>query len=55
MPKKSDNEVRSGRQIIGFSLSPEMAAEIKLEARRRKLRLRALLEEMWADYKKKGA
>jgi hypothetical protein len=54
MSKQVVDRDRSGRQIVGFSLSPALAAEIKLEARRRKIRLRALLEEMWADYKRKA-
>lgn len=55
MAKKSDsNRSRSAsRQIVGFSLSPEMAADIKVEAARRGLSLRQLLEEMWGQYKTK--
>jgi hypothetical protein len=43
------------RKIVGFSLSPEFAAEVKMEAARRGLSLRQLLEEMWALYKSKGS
>lgn len=40
------------RQIVGFSLPPELAAEVKMEAARRNLSLRKLFAEMWALYKK---
>jgi len=43
-------ESKRDRQIVGFSLSPEMAAAVKMEATRRKLTLRKLFEELWADY-----
>jgi hypothetical protein len=39
------------RQIVGFSLPPETALEVKVEAARRQLSLRKLFEEMWALYK----
>lgn len=42
------------RQIVGFSLSPETASELKMEAARRQLSLRKLLEEMWQLYKDKN-
>jgi hypothetical protein len=38
------------RRIVGFSLSPELASKIKAEAGRRQIRLKVLLEEMWALY-----
>lgn len=40
------------RKIIGISLSPELAEEVKAEAVRRKLRVKALFVEMWALYKR---
>jgi len=40
------------RQIVGFSLSPELAAEVKMEAARRGLSLKNLFEDMWAQYRK---
>lgn len=43
-------ETARDRQIVGFSLSPATAAAVKMEAARRKLTLRKLFEEMWADY-----
>jgi hypothetical protein len=41
------------RQIVGFSLSPELAAEVKAEAARRNISLHDLLRELWALYKEK--
>jgi hypothetical protein len=38
------------RKIIGFSMSPAMAAEVKSEAARRGMSLRKLFEEMWSLY-----
>lgn len=40
------------RKIVGFSMSPELAAEVKQEAARRGVSLRTLFEEMWELYKK---
>lgn len=40
------------RQIVGLSLPPELAREVKAEAARRGLSLRALFEELWTKYKK---
>jgi hypothetical protein len=42
------------RQIIGLSLSPELASKVKAEAGRRNLSLKHLFEEMWALYEKHG-
>jgi hypothetical protein len=36
---------------VGFSLSPKLATEVKMEAARRGLSLRKLFEEMWPLYK----
>ena len=44
---------RGRRQIVGFSLTPEFAAEVKMEASRRNISLQELLREMWALYKNK--
>lgn len=38
------------RRILGFSLSPTMAGEVKAEAGRRGITLRKLFEELWALY-----
>lgn len=46
MSTRQDN-----RQIVGISLSPEMARDVKAEAGRRGMSLRKLFEEMWAGYK----
>lgn len=53
MTAKQSEKGRKTRQIVGFSLTPEFAAEIKKEAARRKLSLQALLREMWTLYKAK--
>lgn len=39
------------RQIIGFSLPPNLAAEVKVEAARRNITLRKLFTELWTLYK----
>lgn len=41
----------AGRQIVGFSLPPAVAAEVKIEAARRNISLKDLFGEMWALYK----
>lgn len=43
---------KSPRKIIGFSMSPELAIEVKAEAAQRGKSLRKLFEEMWALYQK---
>ena len=40
------------RQIVGLSLSPELATKVKIEAAERGLSLRKLFEEMWDSYQK---
>jgi len=56
MPIRRDSRHRQPepRQIIGFSLSPTLAAEVKAEAARRNLSLKYLFVEMWALYKDKN-
>jgi|GEM_PF-1350492 len=50
------NKPRSdGRQIVGFSLTPELVAEVKNEAIRRNISLKRLFSEMWALYKNSPA
>lgn len=44
--------LKPGRQIVGFSLKPERATEVKVEAARRGIPLNRLFEEMWALYTK---
>lgn len=41
------------RQIVGISLSPEMAREVKAYAGENGLSLRKLFEDMWQTYKKR--
>jgi hypothetical protein len=41
------------RRIVGFSLPPALATEVKVEAAKRNLTLRKLFDEMWALYKTK--
>jgi hypothetical protein len=49
--KPSSPTLRSkGRQIVGFSLPPDLAAEVKAEAGRRKVALRTLFIELWSLY-----
>ena len=45
------NTNKAPRKIIGISMSPSMAVEVKAEAAKRELSLRKLFEEMWALYK----
>jgi hypothetical protein len=52
-PKISHRGDRRPRRIVGFSLSPELASEVKMEAARRHISLRELLIEMWQLYKSK--
>jgi hypothetical protein len=49
---KSEKSVPRNRRIIGFSLSPELAREVKAEAGRRGISLRKLFEELWQGYEK---
>lgn len=44
---------KTPRKIIGVSMSPSLAVEVKEEAAKRGLSLRKLFEEMWALYKEK--
>lgn len=46
------NSHTTPRKIVGFSLSPALAQEVKEEAAKRGLSLRKLFEEMWEIYKK---
>ena len=45
------NTHQTPRKIIGISMSPTMAVEVKEEAAKQGLSLRKLFEEMWALYK----
>ena len=44
---------QNNRQIVGFSLSLQMAKAVKEEAAKRGISLRTLFEEMWSDYIKR--
>lgn len=50
--KPKPDRPQRDRRIVGFSLSPELAGDVKAEAGRRGISLRKLFEEMWALYKK---
>lgn len=52
MVKQPTHKHIKPRQIVGFSLSPERAAAVKVEAARRGVSLKELFEEMWALYEK---
>ncbi len=41
---------KSQRKIVGFSMSPALAVEVKKEAAARGISLRKLFEEMWTLY-----
>jgi hypothetical protein len=43
------------RQIIGFSLDPAMARDVKAHAAKKGISLKRLFEEMWQAYKKQGS
>lgn len=55
MSKKADSSRRElrPRQIIGISLPPDIAADVKMEAARRNVSLRQLFQEMWTLYMNK--
>lgn len=41
---------QADRRIVGFSLSPDMATDVKNEAAKRGISLRKLFEEIWSEY-----
>jgi len=49
-PRRQNSKTR---QIVGFSLPPDLASEVKVEAAKRAVSLRQLFTEMWALYKAK--
>ena len=57
MTKKTlkSTERHRPRKIVGFSLPPELAAEVKIEAARKNTTLRNLFTEMWGLYKNKNS
>ena len=50
VPNMADTH-QTPRKIVGISMSPSMAVEVKEEAAKREMSLRKLFEEMWALYK----
>jgi hypothetical protein len=44
-------EHKKPRKIVGFSLSPSLADEVKTEAARRQIALKDLFAEIWTLYK----
>jgi hypothetical protein len=50
--QKREPDRKDNRQILGISLTPEMARAVKGEAARRGLSLRKLFEEIWSEYEK---
>lgn len=50
-PRSRDGQ--RDRQILGISLPPEVAQEVKTEAARRNITMRALFIEMWEGFKSK--
>ncbi|MGP2490319.1 hypothetical protein ACTDI4_01640 [Mesorhizobium sp. PUT5] len=50
---EAPKSTKGNRQIVGLSLSPELARDLKVEAAERKMSLRKLFEEMWADYQER--
>ncbi|TPK79038.1 hypothetical protein FJ936_30120 [Mesorhizobium sp. B2-4-13] len=47
---KSPEQRSHVRRIVGFSLSPKMAGDVKAEAGRRGISLKKLFEEIWQLY-----
>lgn len=52
MIHREKTNTSSQRQIVGFSISPELASKVKAEAGRRNLSLKKLFEELWALYER---
>ena len=54
MSTSSQSRKSAVRRIIGLSLPPDLAHEVKQEAARRELSLKDLFLEIWQLYKTKG-
>ena len=52
--KAKTSAKQKDRIILGLSLRPELAREVKADAAKRGITIRSLFEELWATYKKKG-
>ncbi|MDS0794384.1 hypothetical protein NUV26_19655 [Burkholderia pseudomultivorans] len=52
-PKKERKNARNegDTQIVGIRMSPALAHEVKLEATKRGITLKALFAELWESYK----
>jgi hypothetical protein len=50
-PSRQQNKIV--RQIVGFSLPPEQASAVKMEAARRGVSLKKIFDEMWTLYQKR--
>lgn len=55
MSTKSSPHKPGVRQVVGFSLPPELARKVKAEAGRRNLSLRKLFVELWEIYEKQAS
>mgnify|MGYP001765886620 CR=1 FL=1 len=52
MPKTAKaNPLPKSRQIVGFSLDPQIARDVKAFAAKEGLSLKQLFEDMWRSYK----
>lgn len=51
----SATSTQQERRIIGLSLSPQLAGEVKAEAARRGISMRKLFEELWTKYEPPGS
>lgn len=54
MESKQQKSAKKPRQIVGISLTPELASKVKAEAGRRNIALKKLFEEMWEIYEKQS-
>ena len=54
MSKSSQSKKLTARQIVGLSLPPDLAREVKQEAAWRGLSLENLFLKIWQLYKTKG-
>ena len=53
MNMTSASKIKTPRQIVGISMSPDMARKVKAEAAQRGLSLKKLFEELWTLYEQK--
>jgi hypothetical protein len=55
MPKRVRHEAPVPRKILGVSLPPEIANEVKAEAAKRDITVRELFLELWAKHRGRTA